>query len=55
MVDAFGICDELGVIYEQFYAVGFGIARDGDVGYSVRLFLTNQSQIERSNVTVKIE
>ena len=55
ILDAFETCEELGIIYEQFYAVGFGIASDGDVGYTVRLFLTNQSHYERSNVTVKVD
>jgi hypothetical protein len=51
--DASQECDDLGIIYEQFYAVGFGIASDPfGVGYVVRLFLTNQSHFERSNITL---
>lgn len=54
IVDANRICDDLGVIYEQFYAVGFGIAGDlNGVGYVVRLFLTNQMNLEHSNITIR--
>lgn len=53
IVDANTICDDLSIIYEQYYAVGFGIASDfTGIGYVVRLFLTNQSHFESSNITL---
>ena len=49
------ICDDLGIIYEKYYAVGFGIAHDMQqgVGYVVRIYLTNQEFVGKSNITVK--
>lgn len=51
-------CDNLNIIFEKYYAVGFGIAVDSQnqVAYVVRLFLTNQnsaSQTKQGTTTSK--